>query len=70
MQPVFSKVKAGTAAGGLAVVIATFLVSILASFGVDIPLEILVGVVGAVIVIAQFVASFFKKELVGYKGGL
>ncbi len=65
MEPLFSKVKNSTQASGFATVLGTAVVAGLGAFGVEVPVEAAVGIVGVVITVVNLVAGYRTHELVG-----
>jgi hypothetical protein len=59
-----SKVKAAGVGAGITTILATALVSILASFGVVLPLEVAVGIVGAIVTLVSVIAGYYRIERV------
>lgn len=61
----FSKVKAAGVGGGITAIVATVLVMVLKSFGIEVDEGTAVALAGALITIVSVAAGWFRIERVG-----
>lgn len=63
-KPIYSKVKAFTLTGGASTAVATILVILLRSFGLELPMEWAAAIAGALVTLLGGLAGYLKKEMV------